>query len=226
MLTDRKGAPAEQRIRRLLGEAGADFDIILLTHQSFQPTEYYFQLALAGRTTLEEVQQRHEIFRRLEVDRLVYSSMVLRRHDGGRPAYTTRRQSGPKTGPRELDWLDRWESASSDPGLVNRLVESRPKVSSDCRMHLSHAPEGGSWVVGDCRLTTSWPFLVEAKCPPWTASFLNRCDGSRPVRDHLTWLKGEELVPADAPEDGFLALVRSLIAGAFLEVPEFALPRG
>jgi methylase of polypeptide subunit release factors len=226
MLTDRKGAPAEQRIRRLLGEAGAEFDVLLLTHQSFQPTEYYFQLALAGRATLEEVQQRHEIFRRLEVERLVYSSMVLRLHDGGRSAYTTRRQSGPKTGPRELDWLDRWESAASDPGLPGRLAESRPKVSPDCRMHLSHAPEGGAWVVGDCMLTTSWPFVVEAKCPPWTASFLNRCDGGQSVRDHLAWLKAEDLVAADAPEEGFLALVRSLIAGTFLEVPEFALPRG
>ena len=87
-------------------------------------------------------------------------------------------------------------------------------------------PSEGGWVVGECGLTTPWPFQVEAKCPPWTASFLNRCDGQRSVRDHLGWLKGEELVPADAPRTEFASLVRTLLAGAFLEIPEFALPRG
>ncbi len=222
MLTDRKGGRAEERLRKLLGDQEAEFDITLLAHQSFQPTEYYFQLALAGRATLEEVQQRHEIFRRLEVERLVYSSMVLRRHDGKRPAYTARRQAGPNTGPHEVEWLDRWESAGLDPG---RLMESRPTVPADCRMRLSHAPSEGGWVVESCVLTTVWPFTVEAKCPPWTASFLNRCDGRRTIREHLESLKGEGLVPADGPEAQFATLVRSLFAAGFLEVPEFALPR-
>lgn len=224
MLTDRREAPAEQRIRRLLGDSGSEFDIMLLTHQSFQPTEYYFQLALAGRATLEEVQQRHEIFRRLEVERLVYSSMVLRRHDGQRPAYTARRQAGPRSGSAELEWLDRWESGATDPNLPERLLDAAPRVSPVCRMRLSHAPGNGEWLVEDCVLLTPWPFLVEAKCPPWTAAFLNRCDGRRTVRELLDWLKAEELVPADTSWRDFAALVRSLMAGAFLEIPEFSLP--
>ncbi|MEO7986132.1 MAG: methyltransferase [Gemmatimonadales bacterium] len=226
MLTDRKAAPAEQRIRRLLADREAEFDIIVLTHQSFQPTEYYFQLALAGRGNLEEVKQRHESFVRLEVERLVYSSMVLRRHDVRRPAYTARRQAGPRTGVRELEWLDRWESAASHTAFLERLMEAGPRVSPECRMQLSHAPAEGGWVVGECVLAIPWPFQVEAKCPPWTASFLNRCDGGRSVREHLAWLKAEGLVPRDAPEREFAALVRTLLAGAFLEIPEFALPRG
>jgi hypothetical protein len=225
MLTDRKGAPAEQRIRRLLGDRGAEFDVILLTHQSFQPTEYYFHLALAGRGTLEEAKLRHEIFRRLEVERLVYSSMVLRRHGERRSAFTARRQAGPKTGLRELEWLGRWESAASDTAFPERLMEARPRVSPECRMHLTHAPVDGEWVVAECVLTTAWPFQVEAKCPPWTASLLTQCDGRRTVRDHLAWLKAEGLVPADAPEGELATVVRMLLAGAFLEIPAFALPR-
>lgn len=224
MLTDRKEGRAEQRLRGLLGDQADEFDIILLAHQSFQPTEYYFQLALAGRATLEEVERRHEIFRRLEVEQLVYASIILRRHDGLRRAYTARRQAGPNAGPRQVEWLDRWESAAADPSLPQRLMEARPGVSPACRMRLSHAPGDGEWVVEDCVLATSWPFPVEAKCPPWTASLLNRCDGRRMVRDHLVWLKGEGLVQADAPEGEFAVLIRSLLAGALLEIPEFALP--
>ncbi len=225
MLTDRKEAPAEQRLRRLLGESAGEFDIILLSHQRFHPTEYYFQLALAGRATLDEVQRRHDIFTRLEVERLVYGSILLRRHMGSAPAYTTRRQAGPATGQPELAWLDRWERAAVEPDGRAWLVAARPRVSPDCRMHLTHAPAESGWEVGDCLLTTAWPFVVEAKCPAWTASFLNRCDGRRTVPDHLTWLKAEDLVAADTSDAGFLALVHGLLAGGFLETPDFPLPR-
>ena len=225
MLTDRHEARVEQRLRSLLGAAEAEFDIIFLVHQSFQPTEYYFQLALANRATLEEVQRRHEIFRGLEVERLVYGSLVLRRHDGTRPAYTARRLAGPNTGLPELQWLDRWESAAADAASSHRLMDARPRVTSECRMTLTHAPSDGEWAVESCVLNTRWPFPVEARCPPWTASFMNRCDGTRPLHDHLEWLKGQGLVPADAPEAEFGLLVRSLLAGAFLEVPELPLPR-
>jgi methylase of polypeptide subunit release factors len=224
MLTDREGARAEQRIRRLLGDREAEFDLILLAHQSFPPTEYYFQLALAGRVSLEEVHRRHEIFRKLGVERLVYASIVIRRHRSARPAYTARRQAGPQSHAPELEWLDRWETAATDPGLPERLMQARPRVAPSCRMRLSHAPGEGEWLVEDCLLTTPWPFPLEARCPPWTASLLNRCDGRRTVEEHLGWLKAEGLVPADAGGREFAALVRSLVAGGFLEVPEFALP--
>jgi SAM-dependent methyltransferase len=224
MLTDRQGARAEQRLRQLLGEEEAEFDLVLLAHQTFQPTEYYFQLALAGRATLDEVHRRHEIFRRLNVERLVYASIVIRRHRAARPARTARRQAGPGTGPREVEWLERWEAAAADPGLPDRLMEAPLSVAPACRMRLSYTPADGEWAVEDCVLVTSWPFAVEAKCPPWTASLLGRCDGRRTVREHLAWLKSEGLVPADAPAKELAVLVRSLAAGGLLEIPEFPLP--
>jgi methylase of polypeptide subunit release factors len=225
MLTDRKQAPAEQRLRGLLGESAGDFDIIVLSHQSFHPTEYYFQLALAGRATLDEVKARHEIFTRLEVERLVYGSMLIRRHATRAPAYTTRRHAGPSSGLAELEWLDRWERAAADPDGRTWLAGARPTVSPDCRMRLTHTPAETGWEVSDCLLTTAYPFTLDVKCPAWTASFLNRCDGRRTVRDHLAWLKAENLVAADVPEDGFTALVHGLVGGGFLETPDFPLPR-
>lgn len=225
MLTDRKEAPAEERLRSLLGEEEREFDIILLAHQSFHPTEYYFQLALAGRATLEEVQKRHEIFRRLEVERLVYASIVLRRHDGTRRAYTARRQAGPNTGYREVDWLHRWEEAAAGPDLSRHLKEVRPAVAGDCRMRLSHVSDGGAWTVEECALATTWPFPLEAKVPPLTVHFLTRCDGRRTVSDHFAWLKAEGLVPPEIPEEEFATLVRLMLAGGFLEVSEFPLPQ-
>ena len=226
MLTDRKEARAEQRLRQLLGDRESEFDIILLSHRTLQPTEYYFRQALAGRATLEEVHRRHEIFRRLGVERLVYASIVIRRHLAARAAFTARRQAGPNSGPPEVEWLERWEAAAADPGLPDRLLDAPLRVPPGSRMRLSYAPENGDWAVEDCVLVTSWPFAVEAKCPPWTASLLGRCDGRRTVREHLGWLVTEGLLPADASANDLAVLVRSLAAGGLLEVPEYPLPGG
>jgi hypothetical protein len=172
------------------------------------------------------VQRRHEIFRRLEVERLVYASFVLRRHETLRAPYTARRLAGPRTGTREVEWLDRWERAAAGDAFPDRLLEARPAVAPGCRMRLSHVPGHGEWMVEDCVLATAWPFPVEARCPPWTASFLTRCDGHRTVEEHLAWLKSEGLVPPETPGRDLAALVRSLLAGGLLEVAEFPLPGG
>lgn len=224
MLTDRKGWRAEERIRAMLGQAGEDFDIALVTLQTFQPTDYYLQLALNGRATLDEVAQRHEIFKRLEVEYLVYCSIVVQRRSEVRPVFTARRQAGLGMGQSDIEWLLQWEAAAAQPATVSRLIDARPVVSSHIRYRLAHALQGGAWVADECILSIASPFAIEAKCPPWTATLITRCDGRRTSRDHLNFLKETGAVPSAAPESEFVKLIRALVAGGFLEVAEFSHP--
>ena len=224
MLSDRRGGRAEVRLRQMLGEAQGDFDIALVTLQTYQPTEYYLRLALEGRATLEEVAQRHEIFRRLEVDHLVYCSMVIQRRDVAREVFTARRHVGAGVGLPEMEWLLDWEAAAAQAALLERLPDLRPAVSSRIRIQLGHTMQSGSWVPEDCTLSTASPFAVEARCPSWTGSLLSRCDGARSCREHLQWLQESGAVPADAQLSEFVKLIRALIAGGFLEVDAFRLP--
>jgi SAM-dependent methyltransferase len=224
MLTDRKGARAEARIRAMLGERGDEFDVVVVELKTFQPTEYYVRLALAGRATLDEVARRHEIFARLEVEQLVYCSMVVQRRATGRPPFTCRRQAGPDSGVDEVEWLMRWEEAVAGSDPTDWLLEARPKASPGARMRLLHVMRDGGWVVDECLLTTSFPFVVEAKCPPWVATLMAGADGGRTTLDHLDFLKQGGALPQDAPKGDFARLVRSFIAGGFLEVREHPLP--
>ena len=224
MLTDRKGTRAEARLRSMLGEAESDFDVALVTLQTYQPTEYYLRLALQGRATLEEVAQRHEIFKRLEVEHLVYCSMVIQRRSASRAVFTARRQAGSGMGLPEMEWLLDWETAAAQPETVQRLIESRPRVSRRFRVRSAYTVNSGTWAADECTLVTAWPFAVEARCPPWIAGLVTRCDGQRTVRDHLRILKESGDVPADASEAEFVKLARALIAGGFLEVSDFSLP--
>jgi hypothetical protein len=60
---------------------------------------------------------------------------------------------------------------------------------------------------------------VEAKCPPWIATLIARCDGERTTRDHIEFIKAQGLVSREVPETELMLLIRSLIAGGFLRLP-------
>lgn len=224
MLTDRKGARAEDRIRGMLGHQEGDFDVALVTLQTYQPTEYYLRLALEGRATLEEVAQRHEIFNRLEVEHLVYCTIVVQRRSDARSVFTSRRQVGPAMGLAETEWLLRWEAAAAQPATVQALIDARPFAPPHTHLRLAHTMNHGAWVADGCVLASETPFAVEASGPAWIATLVARCDGQRTTRDHLLFLKESGAVPPDAPESEFVKLVRALIAGGFLEVADFPLP--
>jgi len=225
MLTDRKRARAESRIREMLGLQERDFDVAVVTLQTYQPTEYYLRLALEGRATLEEVAQRHHIFQRLEVDHLVYCSMVVQRKSEAREVFTARRQVGTGIGLPEMEWLLEWEAAAAQHEAIQRLIDARPIASARARLQLTHALQSGTWVADECTLAIGSPFAVEARCPTWTAGLVERCDGRLTSRDHLQILKDSGVVPADAPEREFVKLIRALISGGFLELTDFPLPR-
>jgi methylase of polypeptide subunit release factors len=219
MLTERTGARAEARIRAMLGPSEADFDIVLVGVRSFQPTEYYFERALEGRASLEEVIQRHQIFRDLQVESLLYCSMVIQRKADARPAFTARRQAGQGMGREDVEWLLQWEASiakGADPGW---LIDARPLAAPSCRARSDQRLDQGAWVLEQSLVLTVAPFVVEAKCPPWTATLIARCDGQRSTREHLEFLKQSGLVSPDTLEAELLLFIRSLIAGGFLRLP-------
>ena len=168
--------------------------------------------------------QRHEIFDRLEVEHLVYCSVVIDRKRDGRGGATVRRQAGADLGPGELEWLLRWEAASTAPGFLETLLEARPIASPHARLRLSHGMGPGEWVAEECVLSTRVPFIAEAKCPVWAAGLVAQCDGLLTVREQLQRLKQAGSVPDDAPEAEFARMVRTLLAGGFLHLPDRPLP--
>ena len=125
----------------------------------------------------------------------------------------------------EMEWLLGWEVAAAQPATVHQLIDARPVASPGIRLRLAHSMQAGAWVADECMLAAAWPFAVEAKCPHWTSTLVARCNGHWTSRDHLEFLKESGAVPADAPAAEFVKLIRALIAGAFLEIPDFTLPR-
>jgi methylase of polypeptide subunit release factors len=223
MLSDRSEARAEDRVRRMLGERADEFDVLVVSLQAFQPTEYYFRLALAGRATLEEAAQRHEIFTRLGVEHLVYCSFVVERHADPCPPSTARRQAGLASGAEDVEWLMAWQKSVAALDTV-ALLAAPLRVPEGVRVRLSHKMVDGRWMEEECTLTTGAPFALEAKCPTWVATLVARADGSVPAGQHLAGLKEEGAIPREVAEAELAKLIQSLVAGGFLEVPQHRLP--
>jgi len=218
ILTERTNAPVEQRVRAMLGERDSEFDVLVLTYRTFDPTDYYFKLALQGRASLDEVVQRHEIFRELAVEQIIYCSTVIERHSEPRPPYTARRQVGQGLGTAEVDRLMAWKAASSTPDALPGLVEARLLASPHARMRIEHALEGDRWAPKECLVFNAVPFVVEAKVPAWSATLIARADGQRTTREHLDFLKKSGAIPAQVPELEFAQFIRSLVDGGFLQI--------
>jgi SAM-dependent methyltransferase len=219
LATDRKGAPVEARLRAMLGSAAGEFDVVVAQMQSFEPTGYYSRLAAERTGRFAEVGEWHRQFKRLEVEELVFCSLVLQRRSGARPVFTTRRQMGVETGVADFDWLLSWETAlAEDPDAPPNLIEARPVANPRAELRLVHRIEAGEWVTTKCWIATDRPFALEASCPVWMAAFVARCDGTKTVREHLRYLKELGAVPEEAGEAEFSGMVRKFVGAGLLDV--------
>jgi hypothetical protein len=79
MLSDRRGAPLEQRLRTMLGQSADEFDLIVLRREALTPQEYGLRLASLGQTAPAHIRQFQERFEQLEIERLVTCSFIAYR---------------------------------------------------------------------------------------------------------------------------------------------------
>jgi methylase of polypeptide subunit release factors len=226
LATDRKDAPLERRIRAMLGDREAEFDVLLVTTGEIDPLTYYAKKAVNRRGTFAEIGDWYDLFQRLEVTQLVHGTLVVERHRDPRPAVTARRQCGPALGlGGGEDWLFGWETAAADPRFPARLLASRPWASARAEVTVAlRAGDGRSWGPTKATMRTDWPFSTVVEGPPVGAALVSRCDGRIPVAEHLAFFRQSGTLPPDVPDDHFLHLVRVLISAGILGLDEFPLP--
>lgn len=223
MASDRKGRPLQERLREMLGEHEREFDVLVVEMGSMHPTEHYCRQAIQGRMTFDEVVQRHELFKELEVEELVYTSFVLQRSRSPRPVFTARRKRGPHTTAKDFQWLVDWETANVE-GRLPDLWTSTPRASSRARLLVVHHMREQEWQPALFTLGTPSPFVFEAECPAWAGALIGMADGTLSVREHFERLKEMGAIVEDAPEDEFLEFVRTLMSAGLIQIAELPLP--
>jgi SAM-dependent methyltransferase len=217
MGSDRVGESFEQRIRRWMGPAGAEFDLALFATTTRSPDTVASPRA-------EENQYWKQFFDESRVTHLFFGIMVLQRHKGPRAGFTIRTQQGDRSGCAEAEWLLGWATAAADSRIFDLLLEARPRVSPHLQMRIAEQVRDGRSMPQNLVLETEYPFSSECHCPLWVESLLARCDGRSSSREHLAALRRECSLLADTSEADFAQILRALVSAGFLLIDAFPLP--
>lgn len=218
--TDRRAAPLEQRIRQMLGEREAEFDVLLVTQLEMHPTEYYCRHAASGRVSFALAEERHQLFRRLEAERMVHGSFVLQRHTAPRAAFTLRRRRSERADSAASEALLRWRTTIAEQDVLPWLVEARPRLSPHARLQVLHRVEGADWALESCTIRVEHPFVRELELSLNASRLLTLCDGSLTSREILQRLQAAGAMPEAVPERAFAEFIRELLTEGILTLAE------
>lgn len=226
MMTDRKGAPLEQRIREMLGPAEGEFDVLLGQGGVFDGESYLARVSHSSPTgrTPEDMAWHRELVDRLSIERFVVATFVIRRRAEARPVFTRRRVVSAATNSKHFQWYLRWAAATEAWNDSPPLLDARPCRVDATELKSRSVCTSGGWTVLDSTLVARTPFAHDLRCPVWLASLVARCDGEVTVRDHLRHFRDIGVVPSSATDAEFALLVGQLADGGFVELEDFPLP--
>ena len=221
---DCEGQPFEDRLRLWLGAAQAEFDLVLAAHTLTGPKDLAANSFLGQHTAVEDILYRHEIWARRKVRFLFHGSVLMRRHQTVRPAFTARVLKGEGFTPRHVEWLLEWNTEVRDAASIERLMGSRPFLSPHAEMGVLHRVRDGHLVPEVFSLRSNRPFEAECVLQPWLAQVASRCDGQTTWREHFEKAKGDGMVPDRATAEEFLGLLEPLVSNGLLWIAERPFP--
>lgn len=229
MLTDRAGSSLAERVREMLGPQSDELDLLILENNRVDPWSHLTsRLTRAVGDQVGETVEQIQAFRELKVEGMVFSTVVVRRHDGTRPPVTLVRVRGPGTRWPQLEWALELGARLSDPERgVAWVAGGSPRLSSEARLHIRYRAAPGAeepWAPEAGYLQVTHPFVKGGDATMAVARFLGLCDGETSLRTHLERMRQAEEVPPDLPEEQFVGMVRGLIEMGMLELDDLPVP--
>jgi SAM-dependent methyltransferase len=224
LTSDRRGAPAEERVREMLGAAAGEFDVAVVVLDGFRPEEYYALMLGSGGATASAAQAHLEALERLQVRQLLFCWVVIQRRCSPRGVFSVRRRAGEETRGEHVEWLLRRETAARELGSDEWLLDAKPGRSPGVKLNVSHQLGTDGWRPTERSLQTAVPFPLTAKCPPWAARFVEGCDGKTTVREHFVALMESGVIGEQSSQEVLLSSVGVLLAGGFIYIEGFEPP--
>jgi SAM-dependent methyltransferase len=223
LASDREGEPFEMRIRKWLGERQSEFDVAVVSDSLKTPADYITHAIGQNMTNAEEVQFWRELWVGNKTEYLLHGSILIQRYGGGREPVTARTQAGPGCHGRHLGWLLDFQAESREPAGIEKLLNSAPVISPQCRYRLLQRVDKGRFVPVEFRFEGMSPFMSEAQCPAWMARTICSCDGVTTGREHFDRLRDNHEIPEEATPAAFARMLGALVANCILEVVEWPL---
>lgn len=220
--SDREEGPMEMRVRGWLGEQHKEFDIAMVVIQSIEPSAYVTTSLLRKQSGPGDLPRWRQVFSEARIGRFIASMIVIQRRDENRPVFTARRDHGPFSGPRELEWLIQWETMRCT-GKAGELILANKLRAGSTELRITHTPHSGDWNLKTQELLTKHPYFCTWEVEPWAAYLLPRPDGKMTGMELYREMVTQGAVDADTTPQDFAGALAELVSAGFL-VTEGHLP--
>ncbi|MBL8173536.1 MAG: hypothetical protein JNK48_02630 [Bryobacterales bacterium] len=208
--TDRKGAPLEMRIRQWLGEHESEYDIALQVLGYVEPWRFLMKSVRTGRTRPEELAEWGNVLEELQLETLLMCVFVVQRHEEKRTPFTVRREEGPYSGPKELDWLLEIETARSRQG-VEHVLSSRLKVNPTVTLSMVNSAKQGEWELRSQFAEVVHPHPLKMELDPLSAFLLPGLNGQSTGRELFHSLVEQGAISPDDPQEAIRNFATGLL---------------
>ncbi len=225
LATDREGEPLEQRIRRWLGPAEAEFDVFaVVTSIAPRPEGLAARIAEA-KARGGQLNDRVQLYEKLRVTAVMYATLVVQRRTAGGAPVTSRAYKSAGAAGDAVEWFRRWETAAAAPDAASRILDARLRWAPSFSLHVTHTPSDEGLVPSAFELRSTYPFTAAAPAEGWVAVLMGASDGRRTARELYSVLREQNVISAEMTEEEFAGVLRLLIANGFLEHEGYPLPR-
>jgi methylase of polypeptide subunit release factors len=222
---DCEGQAFEDRLRLWLGPVAAEFDVVLVAHTERRPKDVAVDSLLGGGTAAEDIRYRHEMWERRKAKFLFHGSVLMRRHEAARPAFTLRVMKGQGFTQAHVEWLLEWGAEIRDAASRERLMGLRPYLSPHAELGVLHRVRNGQLVPEGFSLRCRRPFDEERILPPWLAQIVAQCDGRISWQEQLDNARDAGLVSREMTAPEFLTALEPLVSKGLLWIAERPLPK-
>jgi hypothetical protein len=218
-----RDTPYEQRVREWLGDQQDEFDIAVAVLRVVEPVQFFSSGVLRGSAGPKDFDAWKRLFETLKISRFLQVVIVIQRRTESRPVFTVRREHGLKSGPRELDWLLRWETEMAK-GAEKRILTSLLKPGQ-VRLTAENVIRDGDWGLNSQRLLVDYPYYSNWEVDPLAAYLIPRLESGITGAQLREKLIGNGAIAGDFPPDAFAKALGEMISMGYIEIEgEFELP--
>jgi len=221
MASDRKGEPYEQRIRKWLGPRQEEFDVAVVALRLHHPDDFVDRQVSVLKRDRSEIAFWMKMWEANQTEYLVYCWILVRRHDGSRPAVTVRASAGKKFQTKDMDRLLEWESLAASARGTALLMASKPALAANCELVVLNRVRDGQFSAEQFQIRTHEPFDNKVQIDGWVAELLAECDGVRTGQEHFQRRVEAGVLPPNPDPVEFANVLRWLISSGAATIPEY-----
>jgi len=223
LATDRENETFEQRIRRWLGPAEPEFDVVLVASEIKRKPEEIIA-GIIARGWLQRLSPTMALYEELKVTAMFYGAVMIHRKSDDRPPATARALRSVRAGRDVMEWLYQWETAAVQPQFSAELLKSRPAVSPDLKLIVTHTRQEEGLVPTAFALKSDHPIVIDAACSPWLAVVLGACNGASTGLEIYQEMKEHEVIEPNMTPEQFAGVLRLLGSNGVLHFEQLPLP--